>query len=251
MRRDLDRVTLLGLLLAVVSVVVGSILKGAALAALLSIAALMIVLLGTVAAVLVQTPEPTLRRAIAMSSWMVHPPSSADESIIARLVGLSRTTRRSGLLGLEPEIDQLEDPFMRRGLQLVVDGTDPERLRSIMEIELDAREDAEMAAARVFESMCVYAPTLGIIGAVLGLMTVMQNLEDPRLLGQGIAAAFTATVYGIGFANLLFLPTAGKLRSLIQLETRRRIMIIDGLAAVAQGENPRVLEARLQGYLST
>jgi chemotaxis protein MotA len=108
-----------------------------------------------------------------------------------------------------------------------------------------------MAAARVFESMGVYAPTLGIIGAVLGLMTVMQNLEDPRLLGQGIAAAFTATVYGIGFANLLFLPTAGKLRSLIQLETRRRIMIIDGLAAVAQGENPRVLEARLQGYLST
>ena len=251
MRRDLDRLTLLGLLLAVVSVVVGSILKGAALAALLSLAALMIVLVGTVAAVLVQTPEPTLRRAIEMSSWMLHPPSSADESIIARLVGMSRTTRRSGLLGLEPEIDQLEDPFMRRGLQLVVDGTDPERLRSIMEIELDAREDAEMAAARVFESMGVYAPTLGIIGAVLGLMTVMQNLEDPRLLGQGIAAAFTATVYGIGFANLLFLPTAGKLRALIQLETRRRIMIIDGLAAVAQGENPRVLEARLQGYLST
>ena len=251
MRRDLDRVTLLGLLLAVVSVVVGSILKGAALAALLSLAALMIVVVGTVAAVLVQTPEPTLRRAISMSSWMLHPPSSADGAIIARLVGMSRTTRRSGLLGLEPEIDQLEDPFMRRGLQLVVDGTDPERLRSIMEIELDAREDAEMAAARVFESMGVYAPTLGIIGAVLGLMTVMQNLEDPRLLGQGIAAAFTATVYGIGFANLLFLPTAGRLRSLIQLETRRRIMIIDGLAAVAQGENPRVLEARLQGYLST
>jgi chemotaxis protein MotA len=250
-RRDLDRVTLLGLLLAVVSVVVGSILKGAALAALLSLAALMIVVVGTVAAVLVQTPEPTLRRAISMSSWMLHPPSSADGAIIARLVGMSRTTRRSGLLGLEPEIDQLEDPFMRRGLQLVVDGTDPERLRSIMEIELDAREDAEMAAARVFESMGVYAPTLGIIGAVLGLMTVMQNLEDPRLLGQGIAAAFTATVYGIGFANLLFLPTAGRLRSLIQLETRRRIMIIDGLAAVAQGENPRVLEARLQGYLST
>jgi chemotaxis protein MotA len=230
----MDRLTLLGLLLAVVAVVVGSILKGAGVAALLSIAALLIVLVGTFAAVLVQTPESTLRRAIAMSSWMLHPPPSVDESVIARLVGLSRTTRRNGLLGLEPEIEQLEDPFMRRGLQLVVDGTDPERIRSIMEIELDAREDAEMAAARVF-----------------GLMTVMQNLEDPRLLGQGIAAAFTATVYGIGFANLLFLPAAGKLRSLIQFETRRRIMIIDGLAAVAQGENPRVLEARLKGYLST
>jgi len=247
----MDRLTLLGLLLAVVAVVVGSILTGAGVAALLSIAALLIVLVGTFAAVLVQTPESTLRRAIAMSSWMLNPPPSVDGSVIARLVGLSRTTRRNGLLGLEPEIEQLEDPFMRRGLQLVVDGTDPERMRSIMEIELDAREDAEMAAARVFESMGVYAPTLGIIGAVLGRMTVMQNLEDPRLLGQGIAAAFTATVYGIGFANLLFLPAAGKLRSLIQFETRRRIMIIDGLAAVAQGENPRVLEARLKGYLST
>jgi chemotaxis protein MotA len=247
----MDRLTLLGLLLAVVAVVVGSIVKGAGVAALLSLAALLIVLVGTFAAVLVQTPEPTLRRAISMSSWMLHPPPSVDESVISTLVGWSRTTRRNGLLGLEPEIDQLQDPFIRRGLQLVVDGTDPERLRSIMEIELDAREDAEMGAARVFESMGVYAPTLGIIGAVLGLMTVMQNLEDPQLLGQGIAAAFTATVYGIGFANLLFLPTAGKLRSLIQLETRRRGMIIDGLAAVAQGENPRVLEARLRGYLST
>ena len=138
---------------------------------------------------------------------------------------------------------------MRRGLQLVVDGTDPERLRGILEVELDAREQDELAAARVFEGMGVYAPTLGIIGAVLGLMAVMQNLEDPSKLGQGIAAAFTATVYGIGFANLLFLPAAAKLRALVDLETRRRMMVIDGLAAVAEGENPRAIAARLQGYL--
>jgi chemotaxis protein MotA len=244
-----DRLTLLGLLLAIVAVVVGSILKGAGIAALLSVAALLIVLVGTVAAILVQTPAATLRRAAKMLPWMLRPPPSGGEAVIGRVVDWSRITRRRGLLGLEPEVVRIDDPFMRRGLQLVVDGTDPARLRSIMEIELDAREDDEMAAARVFESMGVYAPTLGIIGAVLGLMTVMQNLEDPRLLGQGIAAAFTATVYGIGFANLLFLPVAAKLRALAARESRRRVMIIDGLAAVAEGENPRAIEARLKGYL--
>jgi chemotaxis protein MotA len=244
-----DRLTLLGLTLAVVAVVVGSILKGAGVAALLSLAAFMIVLVGTVAATLVQTPAATLRRTVSMLPWMFHPPSGGAEAAIPRIVEWSRITRRRGLLGLEPEIERVEDPFMRRGLQLVVDGTDPDRLRSILEVELDAREDDDIAAARVIEGMGIYAPTLGIIGAVLGLMAVMQNLEDPRLLGQGIAAAFTATVYGIAFANLLFLPTAAKLKAIARLETRRRVMIIDGLASVAEGENPRAIQARLQGYL--
>ena len=247
----MDRLTVLGLLLAVVAVVVGSILKGAGVAALMSLAAFVIVLVGTVAAILVQTPEDTLRRALRMLPSILRPAPTGDQGAIDKLVEWSKTSRRGGLLGLEPEIERVEDPFMRRGLQLVVDGTDPDRLRSIMEVELDAREDDELAAARVFESMGVYAPTLGIIGAVLGLMTVMQNLEDPRLLGQGIAAAFTATVYGIGSANLFFLPAAAKLKSFTALEARRRVMIIDGLAAVAQGENPRSIAARLQGYLPT
>ena len=247
----MDRLTVLGLLLAVVAVVVGSILKGAGVAALLSLAAFVIVLVGTVAAILVQTPADTLRRALRMLPSILRPAPVGDQRAIDQLVEWSRTSRRGGLLGLEPEIERVQDPFMRRGLQLVVDGTDPDRLRSILEVELDAREDDELAAARVFESMGVYAPTLGIIGAVLGLMTVMQNLEDPRLLGQGIAAAFTATVYGIGSANLFFLPAASKLKAFTALEARRRVMIIDGLAAVAQGENPRSIAARLQGYLPT
>ena len=245
----MDLLTLLGLLLAVVAVVVGSILKGAGVAALVSLAAFMIVLVGTVAAILVQTPAATLRRAIDMLPSIFRPAPDGGQEAIDRIVGWSRESRRNGLLGLESQIEGVEDPFMRRGLQLVVDGTDPARLRGILEVELDAREDDQMAAARVFESMGVYAPTLGIIGAVLGLMTVMQNLEDPRLLGQGIAAAFTATVYGIGFANLLFLPAASKLKAFTSLESRRRVMIIDGLAAVAEGENPRSIAARLQGYL--
>jgi len=247
----MDRLTVLGLLLAVVAVVVGSILKGAGVAALLSLAAFVIVLVGTVAAILVQTPEDTLRRAMRMLPSILRPAPAGDQGAIDQLVEWSKTSRRRGLVGLEPEIERVQDPFMRRGLQLVVDGTDPDRLRGILEVELDAREDDELAAARVFESMGVYAPTLGIIGAVLGLMTVMQNLEDPRLLGQGIAAAFTATVYGIGSANLFFLPAASKLKAFTALEARRRVMIIDGLAAVAQGENPRSIAARLQGYLPT
>lgn len=245
----MDRLTLFGVLLALVSIVVGAILKGAGAAALVSAAALLIVLVGTVAAICVQTPLVTLRRALRMLPWVIKPPAVADDSVIEQLVGWSRTARRKGLLGLEPEIEKVEDPFMQRGLQLVVDGTDPERLRGILEVELDAREEDEIAAARVLESMGVYAPTLGIIGAVLGLMAVMQNLEDPARLGQGIAAAFTATVYGIGFANLLFLPAAAKLKSLVARQTRRRVMVIDGLAAVAEGENPRAIAARLQGYL--
>jgi len=245
----MDLLTVAGLLLALVAVVVGAILKGAGAAALVSLAALMIVLVGTVAAICVQTPLATLRRAIGMLPWIVRPPGIAGQAVIDRIVDWSRTARRKGLLGLESEIDAVDDPFMRRGLQLVVDGTDPERLRGILEVELDAREEDELAAARVVESMGVYSPTLGIIGAVLGLMAVLQNLEDPARLGQGIAAAFTATVYGIGFANLLFLPAAAKLKALIARQTRRRVMVIDGLAAVAEGENPRAIAARLQGYL--
>jgi chemotaxis protein MotA len=245
----MDPLTLLGLLLALSAVVAGAILKGAGAAALVSLAALMIVLVGTIAAICVQTPLATLRRALGMLPWILRPPGLAGEAIIERIVEWSRTARRKGLLGLEPEIESVDDPFMRRGLQLVVDGADPERLRDILEVELDVREEDELAAARVLESMGVYAPTLGIIGAVLGLMAVMQNLEDPARLGQGIAAAFTATIYGIGFANLFFLPAASKLKALVATRTRRRVMMIDGLAAVAEGENPRAIAARLQGYL--
>ena len=247
----MDLLTLAGFLLALCAVLVGAVLKGAGVGALLSAAAFMIVVVGTVAAILVQTPRETFRRALAMLPWIVRPPRFGGEETVARIVGWSRAARRKGLLGLDAEVAGVDDPFTRRGLELVVDGTDPERLRDTLEVELDAREEDELAAARVFEGMGVYAPTLGIVGAVLGLMSVMQNLEDPTRLGQGIAAAFTATVYGIGFANLLFLPAAAKLKSLIAQRTRQRIIVVDGLVAMAEGENPRAIEARLQGYLRT
>ena len=146
------------------------------------------------------------------------------------------------------EDDRLDD-FMKKGLQLVVDGGEPDTVRSIMEVELNIREHADTRAAKVFEGMGIYAPTLGIIGAVLGLMSVMQNLADPSKLGVGIAAAFVATVYGIGLANLVFLPIANKLKSVVQTQSQMREMMIEGLVSIAQGDNPRSIELKLQGYL--
>jgi chemotaxis protein MotA len=153
------------------------------------------------------------------------------------------------LLGLEPLAEREEDPFVRRGLQLVVDGGEPESIRAILEVEMDVREHADTRAAKVYEGMGIYSPTLGIIGAVLGLMAVMQNLADPSKLGQGIAAAFTATVYGIGLANLFFLPIAAKLKGAVQAQSHVREMVIEGMISIAEGENPRAIESKLQGYL--
>ena len=245
----MDLYSIIGLILAVVAITVGAVLKGAGLQALLSSAAFMIVVVGTTAAIMVQTPSHVMRRAMAMLPWVFRPPRLRPEAQIQKIVDWSHVARRQGLLGLEPMIDNEADPFLRKGLQLVVDGSEPESIRSTLEVELVAREAADTRAARVFEGMGIYAPTLGIIGAVLGLMAVMQNLADPSRLGKGIAAAFVATVYGIGLANLLFLPVANKLKVAVQARSHVQEMLIEGLIAIAQGENPRVLEGRLRGYL--
>ncbi len=141
------------------------------------------------------------------------------------------------------------DPFLRKGLQLVVDGNAPDAIRSTLEVDMQVRETADLRAAKVFEGMGVYSPTLGIIGAVLGLMAVMQHLAEPSQLGHGIAAAFTATVYGIGMANLLFLPMANKLKVAVHAHAHVHAMLIEGLIGIAQGDNPRSIDTRLRSYL--
>jgi len=241
--------SLVGIILALVALLVGAVLKGAGLHALLSWAALMIVIVGTFAAILVQTPGKVMKRAFSIVPWVFRSPVPDRRAIIDRMVEWSQVARRQGLLGLEPMLDGENDEFIRKGLQLVVDGSEPEAIRSIMEIELESREAADLRAARVFEGMGIYAPTLGIVGAVLGLMSVMQNLTDPSKLGTGIAAAFTATVYGIGLANLFLLPMANKLKTAAQSLTQVREMVIEGLISIAQGENPRSIDYRLQSYL--
>jgi chemotaxis protein MotA len=235
--------------LAVLAIIVGAMLKGAGLMALVSSAAFMIVVVGTIAAICIQTPLPVMKHALKIFPWIMKPPPLQGDVLIKKMVDWSNVARKQGLLGLEPLLQREEDSFVRKALQLVVDGSEPDAIRGVMEVELDTREHADTTAAKVFEGMGIYSPTLGIIGAVLGLMAVMQNLADPSKLGHGIAAAFTATVYGIGFANLFFLPVAAKLKVTIQAQSQIREMIIEGMLSIAQGENPRSIEAKLQGYI--
>jgi len=245
----MDIVSLIGTILAFLVIIVGTILKGSSVDALLNPAAFVIVFCGTFAALLVQTPGKVLKRALAMLPMVYKPPRFHPDDLISRIVGWSEISRRQGLLGLESQIEAEPDRFVGKGLQLLVDGGEPEAIRSVMEVEMEAREHSDIAAARVFENAGTYSPTMGIIGAVMGLMAVMQNLADPSKLGHGIAAAFVATIYGVGLANLLMLPMASRLKALVHKQTQMRVILIEGLVAIAQGDNPRQIEARLQGYL--
>jgi chemotaxis protein MotA len=244
----MDILTIIGVVLGLFAIIGGAILKGSSAGALVGAAAFVIVVVGTMAASLVQTPMPTFLRAWRIIKWVFMPPMSDPTATIQKIVEWSNVARKQGLLGLESAVEQENDTFLKKGLQSLVDGGEPEAIRSSMEIELDTMEHFDTQAAKVFEAMGVYSPTLGIIGAVMGLMAVMQNLNDPSKLGHGIAAAFVATIYGIAFANLVFLPMSNKLKSVIHGQMQVRTMAIEGLIAIAQGENPRNIESKLQGY---
>ena len=245
----MDIFSVVGLVLALVALLGGSILKGAGLSALWSPAAFVIVMVGTVAAILLHTPAAVFKRALRIAGWAIKPPVSDREALIAQMLEWSNVSRKQGLLGLESHVAAQSDPFLKKGLQMLVDGVEPEAIRHMLEIELQGEEHNDLAAAKVFEGMGIYAPTLGIVGAVLGLIAVMKNLADPSKLGTGIAAAFTATIYGIAAANMFFLPMAAKLKSVIGRRSGERELAIEGLIAIAQGENPRNIEARLAGFL--
>jgi len=235
--------------LAGCAILVGAVLKGAGLMALVSSAAFMIVVVGTLGAICMQTPLRTMKRALRILPWVMKPPSLHPDTVIRKMLDWSNVARKQGLLALEPMVNEERDEFTRKALQLVVDGSEPETIRSVMEVELETRERTDFMGARVFEGMGVYSPTLGIIGAVLGLMAVLQNLADPSKLGHGIAAAFTATIYGIALANLFLLPIAAKLKTIVQAQSQFREMIIEGMLSIAQGENPRAIESKLQGFI--
>src|SRR5579871_4223400 len=234
----MDVLSLAGMVLAFVAIVGGSILKGSGVKALLGAAAFVIVVVGTFAAIFVQTPLGTFMRAMKIIGWVFKPPAMNPNATIEKIVEWSNTARKQGLLGLESAVEVEKDEFMKKGLQALVDGGEPEAIRNLLEIELEVREHADTAAAKVFEGMGIYSPTLGIIGAVMGLMSVMQNLNDPSKLGHGIA-----------LANLFFLPMASKLKSVVHGQTQVRQMCIEGIISIAQGENPRNIEAKLKSYL--
>ncbi|HYK24690.1 MAG TPA: flagellar motor protein [Steroidobacteraceae bacterium] len=245
----MDILSVIGLALALFALVGGAVVRGAGIMALVSAEAFIIVVIGTCAAICVQTPLSVMKHALSILPWTMKPPPLDPEKLIKKMVEWSNVARKQGLLGLEPLLNKEEDSFVRKALQLVVDGSEPDVIRGIMEVELDTREHTDTLGAKVFEGMGIYSPTLGIIGAVLGLISVMQNLADPSKLGQGIASAFTATIYGVALANLFFLPLSAKLKVAIRSQTQVREMIIEGMISIAQGENPRSIESKLQGYL--
>ncbi len=245
----MDMMTIAGLILACIAILGGNYLEGGHLSSLLLPVAFLIVGGGTVACLLVQTTMDVFMKALKLTRWMIFPPKLAAIEAIEKIINWSNIARKEGLLGLEALAENEEDLFARKGLQLLVDGSEPDAIRGIMEVELDTKEHYDTQAAKVWEGMGGYAPTIGIIGAVMGLIHVMQNLSDPSKLGSGIAVAFVATIYGIGLANLLFLPMANKMKAIIHGQTKFREMIIDGIVAIAEGENPRSIETKLQGFI--
>lgn len=249
-RGGLDVLSVAGLALGVVAILGGSILKGSGLAALWNGAAFVIVIVGTLAATLLQVRLETFKHAMKMFGWIIQPPANDPAQAITKIVSWSQVARKEGLLGLESTAEEEPDEFLQKGLQLLVDGSEPEALRGILEVDISTREEFDNRGAKVFESMGIYAPTLGIIGAVLGLIAVMGNLADPSKLGPGIATAFTATIYGIASANLFFLPVANKLKTAVAAATTYREMLVEGMVSIAQGENPRNIETKLNGYVS-
>ena len=245
----MDVLSLLGITLAVVAILGGNVLEGGALSSLFNGPAALIVIGGTLAATILQTSWPILKRASVQVRWVFVPPYISMEDGIGKVIDWSVKARKQGLLGLEGMSEREPENFARKGLQLLVDGAEPEAIRSILEVDLDAREQRDIDAARVYEAMGGYSPTIGIIGAVMGLIQVMTNLENPESLGSGIATAFVATIYGVALANLLFFPVANKLRGIVGERTRYEDMMIDGIIAIAEGENPKSIELRLRGFL--
>jgi chemotaxis protein MotA len=245
----MDRISPIGIFLAFAAILGGQALEGGHLSSLLQLTAFVIVIGGTLGAVMLQSSPATFMAGVKLLPWVFKPPESDFREMLNRMGQWSNTARRGGLLALEPSIDAQPDAYTRKALQMLVDGAEPAVLRAALELEIDSFEDSHRQAAKVWEAAGGYAPTVGILGAVLGLIHVMENLSDPSKLGAGIAVAFVATIYGVGSANLLFLPIANKLKALIARQARLKEMVIDGLEAIANGENPRNIEMRLEGYL--
>jgi chemotaxis protein MotA len=244
----LDFSTLTGIVLAFAGIVGGLILEGGRFSDISSITAAMIVVAGTLGAVMITTPLPQLLRAARSLTGVFWDSTPSNSESIAQILQFARQARRTGLTSLESEVNQLTDPFLRKGLSLAVDGADLQDIRRIMELEIELAEHRGEAEAKVFETAGGYSPTIGIIGAVLGLIQVMKHLEDIEKVGHGIAVAFVATVYGVAFANLLLLPSGAKLRARLESQLKNRELVLEGVLSLAEGMNPMLIQSKLEAY---
>ena len=245
----MDILSILGVFLGFIAILGGNFLEGGQIASLINMPALIIVFGGTLGATFLHFPTSTVLHSIKILWLIVSPRKHLLEKQIEKVAKWSALARKEGLLGLEAVADRETDSFARKGLQLLVDGNEPEVIRDCLEVELNTIEHTEVQAAKVYEAMGGYSPTIGIIGAVVGLIQVMQNLANPELLGEGIATAFVATIYGVGFANLLFLPIANKLKLQAYALLQAKELMLEGITAIAEGENPRNIELKLSGYI--
>jgi chemotaxis protein MotA len=245
----MDIASVAGILLALAGILGGLLLEGGTLRQITQPTALIIVLGGTLGAIMLQYPVAVLEAAARRFFSVFRSSRQQSEAVVAQLVSFAAKARRSGILSLDAELPGVTDPFLRQALMLAIDGTEPDAVRRIMQLELDNTADGEERIPQVFESAGGFSPTIGIIGAVIGLIQVMQHLEDINEVGRGIAVAFVATIYGVGLANLVFLPAAGKLRIRQQEEQTLREMMLEGVTSIQEGMNPRTIEIKLRTFL--
>jgi chemotaxis protein MotA len=248
--RRLDFATIAGLAIAAGCVTGGLLLEGGKLADIGQFTAALIVLGGTIGAVLVTTPFPVFLSAARRFVDILFRRPLPFHSTLNCILRFAERARRNGVASLEADAAAIEDRFLSKALSLAVDGTDLREIREIMALDLDPEVERREADAKVWECAAGYSPTIGIIGAVLGLIQVMKHLDNIEEVGRGIAVAFVATVYGVGCANILFLPAAGKLKAHDSEWLQLRQMMIDGVIAIAEGMNPRLIQLKLEAFLS-
>jgi chemotaxis protein MotA len=245
-----DWASVAGIVLALAGLLIGHGLEGGRFSSLVQPAAFAIVVIGTFGAVLLQTEGPTFMRGLRMIKWVFQPPPSQRAKLARDIATWSLHARRDGLLSLEQYMLSSKDKFIQKGLRLVVDGIAPDKLRGLLETEVTAYEFGQRQAAKIWESAAGYSPTIGIIGAVLGLIHVMENLGDPAKLGHGIAVAFVSTVYGVGLANLFYYPVGNKLKNIVAETVTQYEILTDVFHDIASGDHSRVIEERVASLLS-
>jgi chemotaxis protein MotA len=248
----MDLGSIVGLVLVLIGVFVGTLMKGVSPAFLLSVpAALLIVIVGAVGAAFISNPWALCKKtpALIMRAMKGYDHSGASGTI-NEVVSLAERARREGMLSLEEACQKIEDPFLRKGLQMAIDGTDPEQVRDVLEVEIDAMSERHKAGAGLMTQIGIFAPTFGIIGAVVGLIASMAELSDPEKLAGGISAAFVATFWGVFAANGLFLPFGNKLQRASKEEVEHKRMVVEGILAIQAGANPRVVEEMLLSFLA-
>lgn len=244
-----DIATLVGLLVALGGIVGGLILEGGKIDEILKPTALMIVLGGTIGAVMVTTPMNVLVGSLKKMGLVFFDRAQSTESIIDEIIGYASKARKNGIVSLEQDADSVSEPFLKKAMNLAVDGTDLQEIRKMMELEISLEEHHAEAEAKVMEAAGGYAPTIGIIGAVLGLIQVMKNLADIEEVGKGIATAFVATIYGVGFANIFFLPAGNKIKARAQKTIQLKELMLEGVIGIVEGLNPKLIRGKLEAYL--